>query len=218
MQAAPRIRPGHWTDKEPVAALIAEALDTQPVGAWLVPEPSQRRRVLADVLAIWIEHAMFFGDIYLTDDRTAAAVGFHRYRPIPLPANYGIRLPDAAGAYTDRFSLLDQLLAVQQPSEPHYHLAFLAVAPSTQGTGRGTALLEHHRSRVDRIGLPSYATPTEGASRLYTRYGYTPRRVITLPDGPTIHPMRRNPSAVDSAWPIDAAGSASDAGSRRRIT
>ncbi|SCF19203.1 hypothetical protein GA0074695_4200 [Micromonospora viridifaciens] len=187
-----RIRAARWADKDLVAALIADALHPTPLAAWLVPDPQQRRQVLTDVAAIWVEHAMFFGDIHLTDDHTAAAVGFHRYRPIPPPGHYRIRLTDAAGDHADRFDLLDSLLSTKQPTEPHYHLAFLAVRPDAQKTGRGTALLTHHRSRLDRIDLPAWTTVSSGGEHLLARYGYTPRPAITLPDGPTLQPMRRN--------------------------
>ncbi|MEU7842658.1 hypothetical protein AB0B39_17040 [Micromonospora sp. NPDC049114] len=85
MDAVPRIRAAHWANKDHVAALVADAVHPSPLATWLIPDPSPRRRILTDVLAIWIEHAMFYGDIYLTDDATAATVGFHRYRPISPP-------------------------------------------------------------------------------------------------------------------------------------
>ncbi|PSK66686.1 hypothetical protein B0E53_01327 [Micromonospora sp. MH33] len=84
MEAAARVRAARWADKDHVAALIADALHPDPLAAWLVPEPPRRRRhVLTQVAAIWVEHAMFYGDIHLTDDLNAATVGFHRYRPSP---------------------------------------------------------------------------------------------------------------------------------------
>ncbi|MEV0810927.1 N-acetyltransferase [Micromonospora sp. NPDC050200] len=203
-----RIRAARWTDKDLVAALIADALHSSPLAAWLVPDPAQRRHVLAGVVGIWVEHAMFFGDIHLTDDLTAATVGFHRYRPIPPPANYRIRLADAAGGHADRFDLLDSLLSTKQPTEPHYHLAFLAVRPGAQEAGLGTALLTHHRSRLDRIDLPSWTTIPMGGEHLLARYGYRPRPPVTLPDGPTLRPMRRNTHRssaipINSAHPVD---------------
>ncbi len=202
MEAPLRIRAAGWADKDQVAALIADALHPTPLAAWLVPDPPQRRRVLTDVAGIWVEHAMFFGDIHLTADHTATIVGFHRYRPIPPPAQYRIRLTDAAGPHTDRFDLLDSLLSTKQPTEPHYHLAFLAVRPDAQKTGRGATLLTHHRSRLDRIELPSWTTVPAGGEHRLARYGYTPRPAITLPDGPTLHPMRRN-ACSSSAMPIN---------------
>ncbi|MCG5467058.1 N-acetyltransferase [Micromonospora sp. MED01] len=193
MDTATRIRAARWADKDHVAALIADALHPSPLATWLIPDPGPRRRILTDVLGIWIEHAMFYGDIHLTDD-AAATVGFHRYRSIPPPAHYQVRLADAAGPHTDRFDILDRLLAKARPTEPHYELAFLAVRPSSTGAGHGTAMLAHHRSRLDHVGLPSW-TSTTSASDLYRRYGYTLRPPIILPDGPTLHPMRRNPES-----------------------
>ncbi|AYF30442.1 GNAT family N-acetyltransferase [Micromonospora tulbaghiae] len=198
-----RIRVARWADITPIAALAAEALHPAPLGKWLVPDPALRRQVLADVLVIWVEHAMFFGDVQVTDDLTAAAIAFHRYRPIPPPANYPTRLADAAGGHADRFATLDTLLAEKQPTEPHYHLALFAVAPAYQRTGRGTALLAHHRSRLDRIDLPSWTTIPAAGEPLLTRYGYTPRPQITLPDGPTLCPMRRNPTPASDVWPTN---------------
>ncbi|WP_406080428.1 N-acetyltransferase [Micromonospora sp. NBC_00858] len=200
-----RIRAARWADKEPVAALIAAALHPTPLAAWLVPDPAVRCRVLTDVLAIWVEHAMFYGDSHVTDDLNAATVGFHRYRPIPPPANYRHRLTDAAGPHAHRFDQLDTLLAEPRPNEPHYHLAFLAVHPDARGAGRATAMLTHHRSRLDRIDLPSWTDTTTDAHILYTLHGYTPRPPIRLPDGLTLCPMRRDPDRSSDTWPTNRA-------------
>ncbi|MGC5322741.1 N-acetyltransferase [Micromonospora arida] len=194
MDTVPRIRAARWADKDHVAALIADALQLSPLATWLIPDPGPRRRILTDVLDIWIEQAMFYGDIYLTDDATAATVGFHRYRPIPPPANYPTRLDDAAGAHADRFDLLDRLLAKQRPTEPHYHLAFLAAQPIARGSGHATALLNHHCSRLDHVNLLSWTSTTADAQSMHIRHGYTPQPTINLPEGPAICPMRRNPA------------------------
>ncbi|MFI7523971.1 N-acetyltransferase [Micromonospora globbae] len=187
MEPIARIRAARWADKNPVAALIADALHPTPLAAWLVPDLSRCRQVLTDVVAIWVEHAMFFGDIYLTDDLTAVTVGFHRYRPIPPPAQYRIRLTDAAAGHTGRFDLLDSLLSLKQPTEPHYHLAFLAVHPDAQNAGLATAMLTHHRSRLDRIDLPSWTVIPSAGQSLLAHCGYTPRPVIIqqVPTGST---------------------------------
>ncbi|MFF4879473.1 N-acetyltransferase [Micromonospora sp. NPDC000668] len=205
MQDIPRIRAARWTDKGPVAALIADALHPSTLAEWLVPDPQQRRRILADVLEIWVEHAMFYGDIHITDDLSAATVGFHRYRPIPPAANYPDRLTDAAGPHAHRFDTLDQVLTDQRPTEPHYHLAFLAVATRAQRTRRSSGIFNHHRSRLDRIDLPSWTATTSESQHLYTRYGYISRPAITLPDGPLICPMRRNPDRPGTASPATKA-------------
>jgi ribosomal protein S18 acetylase RimI-like enzyme len=205
MDATARIRAARWTDKDKVAALIADALHPDPLAAWLVPETTHRHRILTEAAAIWVEHAMFYGDIHLTDDLSATTIGFHRYRPIPPPANYHSRLLDAAGLHADRFDQLDTLLSESRPTEPHYQLAFLAVHPDARGAGRATAMLTHHRNRLDRIDLSSWTETTTSAQTLYTRHGYTPRPPIVLPDGPVLRPMRRDPDRNSDTWPTNRA-------------
>ncbi|MEW2427739.1 GNAT family N-acetyltransferase [Micromonospora sp. NPDC047644] len=193
MDTVPRIRAARSADKDHVAALIADALDPSPLATWLIPDPGPRRRILTDVLGIWVEHALFYGDVHLTSDATAVTVGFHRYRPIPPPANYPTRLGDTAGIHSERFDLLDRLLAKDRPSEPHYHLAILAVSPTARRSGHGTALLSHHRSRLDHVNLLSWTSTTPDTQSLHGRHGYIPESAIQLPDGPLIRSMRRNP-------------------------
>lgn len=205
MHVIPRIRAARWADKEPVAALIADALHSGPLAQWLVPDPTCRRRILTDVAVIWVEHAMFFGDIQITDDLSAAAMGFHRYRSIPPPSNYRSRLADAAGPHARQFELLDQLLTQVRPTEPHYHLAVLAIPPAAQRHGIGAAMLTHHESRLDRIDMPAWTETAPNSQDVYRRYGYLPRPALTLPDGPVIAPLRRNPHPNRGSWPVNTA-------------
>ncbi|RAO38666.1 hypothetical protein PSN13_00785 [Micromonospora saelicesensis] len=205
MDVIPRIRAARWADKEPVAAIVADALHTGPLAQWLVPDPTCRRRILTDMAVIWVEHAMFFGDIQITDDLSAAAMGFHRYRSIPPPSNYRSRLADAAGPHARQFELLDQLLTQVRPTEPHYHLAVLAVLPGARRRGIGAAMLTHHESRLDRIDMPSWTETTPYSQDMYRRHGYLPRPTLTLPDGPVIAPMRRNPHPARGSWPVNTA-------------
>ncbi|MFI8806815.1 GNAT family N-acetyltransferase [Micromonospora chalcea] len=183
MHVVPRIRAARWADKEPVAALIADALHAGPLAQWLVPDPTCRRRTLADVAVIWVEHAMFFGDIQITDDLSAAAMGFHRYRSIPPPSNYRSRLADAAGPHARQFELLDHILTQVRPTEPHYHLAVLAVLPAAQRRGIGAAMLTHHESRLDSIDMPSWTETTPNSQDRVPP--------VRLPPEARAHPARR---------------------------
>ena len=205
MEVIPRIRAARWADKEPVAAIVADALHSGPLAQWLVPDPTCRRRTLADVAVIWVEHAMFFGDIQITDDLSAATMGFHRYRSIPPPSNSRSRLADAAGPHARQFELLDHILTQVRPTEPHYHLAVLAVLPAARRRGVGAAMLTHHESRLDSIDMPSWTEIAPDSQDLYRGHGYLPRPALTLPDGPVIAPMRRNPHPNRGSWPLNTA-------------
>jgi predicted N-acetyltransferase YhbS len=79
--------------------------------------------------------------------------------------------------------------------EPHHYLAFLAVRPSRQCRGIGSALLDRHHARLDDAGVPAYLEANHPRNReLYLRHGYRDRAEIQLPDGgPAVWPMWREP-------------------------
>ncbi|WP_245712584.1 GNAT family N-acetyltransferase [Micromonospora nigra] len=174
--------------------MIAEAFQPTPIAAWLVPDEEQRGRVLTDVAAIWVEHAMFYGDVHVTSDIAAATVCFHRYRPLPPPASYTTRLATAAGPHADNFLALDDVIASRQPTEAHYQLAYLAVRPTHQRSGRGRALMVHLRSRLDLIELPSWTLTLPTGEPLLGQAGYEADEAIVRPTGGvTMQPMSRRP-------------------------
>lgn len=182
------------------ARLIAEAFHPLDAARWLVPPPHARQTILAAQFHILVEHAFSFGAVEVLADRSAVAVWFDRTRDIPAPPGYDERLAAACGHYTDRFVLLDNLFDDHHPSQPHHHLALLAVTPGKQGAGRGTALLRHHHAALDRAGLPAYLEASSLASRdLYARHGYQDREIFHLPDGSAFYPMWRPAREVGAA-------------------
>lgn len=191
----PTVR-ARWCDRGHVTSLVADHLHTSAIGAWLVPDDDRRHSLLTAVARIWVEHALLFGDVFLLGDRSAAAVWFHRYRPIPPPASYRQRLAAACGGHLDRFRLLDRVLEAHRPTDAHNHLAFLAVPPTTS---RASALLARSLVRMDRLALPAYVEAVTAAEvDLFTRHGYIARDPFALPDGTAARPMWRRPAGRPS--------------------
>ena len=66
-----------------------------------------------------------------------------------------------------------------RPTEPHWYLYMVAVAPAARGRGIGGRLLGHGLKRVDAEGLPAHLeSTTPGSRRLYERFGF--RQVAEL--------------------------------------
>ena len=66
-----------------------------------------------------------------------------------------------------------------RPTEPHWYLYMVAVAPAARGRGIGGRLLGHGLRRVDAEGLPAHLeSTTPGSRRLYERFGF--RQVAEL--------------------------------------
>ena len=78
---------------------------------------------------------------------------------------------------------------------PHLRLEFFGVLPERQGTGLGTALIEHGHRKADQLGLPCYLeTFTERNVRFYERRGYRVVGDYTVGDGVPVWGLVRLPA------------------------
>jgi predicted N-acetyltransferase YhbS len=75
---------------------------------------------------------------------------------------------------------------------PHHYLAHLGVHPDRQVQGLGSAVLEHHHSQLDAMGMPADLEATSSRQGTpYRRHGYLPRPGDRLPKRPELYPMWR---------------------------
>ncbi len=183
------------SDTRVLADLLGEACHSLAPARWLVLNPTQRALILPAYLRIHLEHAMTFGEVHLTADRSAVAVWFHHDRPLPEPASYPTRLALACGQWADRFRALEAFLTSRHPPWPHHYLALLAVRPDRQGQGRASALLRHHHAHLDEHGIPAYLQACSQRARdLSQRHGYQLcGEPLTLPSSAPMWPMWRQP-------------------------
>lgn len=82
--------------------------------------------------------------------------------------------------------------------DQHWYLMALGVAPSKQGHGLGTALLQPILSRANTENLPCYLeTFTERMVRFYAKHGFTVVAEERLPNaGPVFWAMVREPQTL----------------------
>jgi len=186
------------TDAVWIADLIGTEFQHLEVTAWLVPDTNERARIMPRNFEIYVEHALTYGEVDVTDDRTAAAVWLPRTSPLPPIPRYEQRLTQVCGDLVDRFHELDKLFEQHHPEPPHHHLAFLAVRKDRQGQGVGSALLAHHHAELDRDGIAAFLEASSTGSRdLYTRHGYQPvGSTYAAPNGALFWPMWRDPATV----------------------
>jgi ribosomal protein S18 acetylase RimI-like enzyme len=184
----PALRIADATDIDPVADLIADAFDHLRVIHYLVPDAARRKRVAREWYRLYVEHAINgAGQVVTTADQTAAAVWFDRTGPVTEPADYTKRLADLAEDNVGRFVHLDTQMDAHHPSDPHWHLLFLAVRPDRWSQGLGTALMNHTQARLDEQGIAAYLEATgEQNRRLYRRHDYIDMAPPTIPVSPGI--------------------------------
>jgi ribosomal protein S18 acetylase RimI-like enzyme len=198
----PEVRSAREDELTAVGALISYSFDDLAADAYLVPNEADRLRVMADFFTLLTEHAFRYGRVDVIDAPTgegfaAAAVWFDLTREAPGPDRYEERLEELAGEYLPRFQALDELFEKHHPTDPHWHLAFLAVDPEHQAHGLGSLLMKEMHEELDQAGVPAYLEATNANNiRLYKRHGYTEMEPfeILLPDGTPFSRMWRAPS------------------------
>lgn len=178
-----------------VADIVAETFQHLGVAVWLVPPRAQRRRVLREFVLLFVDHALSYGEVLVTDDRSAVAVWLPWPSSVPLPVDYERRQAAICGPWTERFRHYDHLRWAHRPSRPHHYLAFHATHPDRRGEGLGSALLDHYHGRLDAEGASAYVDACSPPARdLYARHGYRAGPPFALPDGAPLWPMWREPT------------------------
>ncbi|MFL6118503.1 GNAT family N-acetyltransferase [Actinophytocola sp.] len=197
-------------DAVQVATIIGTAFAPLEVTKWLVPNPTDRVRMLAAQFTLFVEDALQHGEVLVGSDGPAtsagiqaAAVWFRELNgPHSLPDDYDERLKQICGEHVDRFRALDKAFAQHhQAGYPHHCLTYLATLPDHQGQGVGTALLRHTHRELDRTQVPAYLVASNARTRdWYAQHGYVSvRSNLRLPEGPEMWPMWRDPQDPDKA-------------------
>jgi GNAT superfamily N-acetyltransferase len=185
-------------DVAAAADLIALSFDHLDANHYLIPDENRRLPAMREFFHVLTEHAAAgAGQVLLTDG--AVAVWFDRTTEPTEPEGYEKRIAAAAGEYLGRFHELDEKFEANHPTDPHWHLAFLAVHPTRWRQGLGSALMKHTHDQLDQLGIPAYLEATNPDNqRVYRRHGYhnmTPAEIL-LGDGTPFYRMwRPNPAA-----------------------
>lgn len=200
MTPPPTLERAALQDVPEVAEVVAAAFVDLLPSQWLIPDREVRLRVFPAYFALYVELGVRHGMVHLLPDRTAAAIWLPTDPAAPGGHldDYDARLAAICGEWVDRFHTFDQTLEANHPTiAPHHHLAILAVRPDRQRQGLGTALLRGHHAHLDAEGVPAYLEASDTGTRdLYLRHGYQPLgEPFSLPDGPPMYPMWRDPSA-----------------------
>ncbi|WFE47595.1 GNAT family N-acetyltransferase [Verrucosispora sp. WMMD1129] len=187
---APPIRPARAGDVATIAALLTDAIATDPLAQRLVPDPAERQHVYHGLLAMEIDHAVEWGHVDVTLDMTAVAVWQHHppARAAPL-SDY--HLSTFTGRALPRFQQLHTLLRPYRSGAPHHWLARLHVLTPARRQGLGRALLAHHHQRVDQLGYPIDTVTTTTVRDFLTRQGYHAGTPVLLHGEPQLWPLRR---------------------------
>jgi ribosomal protein S18 acetylase RimI-like enzyme len=179
-------------DYDRVITTVSLAFVNDPVTRWFYPQPH-------DFLAFWPQLVRAMGGPAFAHDSGYFA-GDHAAGALWLPP--GVE-PDGEAidalmeqsidprhfdVLADFFGQMD----AYHPTEPYWHLMFLGVDPSRQGSGYGSALLAETLKQVDELGMVAALESTNIANvPLYERFGFEVTGEIRAGDIPPMYAMVR---------------------------
>src|SRR3984885_7676701 len=186
------------TDVDAIITILSTGFQNDPVCRWLFPDDDARERLHPEFFGPIVQMALEDGEIYTTEDRTAAALW------LPATAHHEdqpglgeLYEPILEADYVKRIAAFDERSTANHPHhEDHFYLPFIAVRPQFFDQGIGTALLRDRLSALDSQDLPTYLEASNcDSARLYERLGYKRLdRTTDMPGGPSLYPMWRNPA------------------------
>ena len=186
------IRTATPADTETISAALARAFHDDPIAAYCLPaerrRPEQLRRFYRGRLRTLLRDELVFRDeagagaaLWAAPDRWHMPLG-----ELLASRNFSRRTLHALVG----FARIDRV----HPSEPHYYLAVLGVAPEGQGRGIGSRLLQPMLDRCDREGVPAYLESSKERNlAFYGRHGFRVTGELTFPRGPRLWTMWRDP-------------------------
>jgi GNAT superfamily N-acetyltransferase len=195
-----RTRAATADDLELATDILTLAFEDDPVwGGWAFPDP-HRGKAREQRRACWrylVRSGLRFPWVRMTLGGEAVALwqpaGESELTP-QEEQELGPFIRDLLGPHANLF--MEGLAAFEEatPEEPHYHLDLLGTHPAHRGQGIGMAMVETDLEAVDAEGMPTYLESTNPANLArYERAGFRKVGAFTLPNGPVVDTMWREP-------------------------
>jgi GNAT superfamily N-acetyltransferase len=185
------------SDAAAAVDLLVGAFLDDPTWSWIVPDPRRRPDVLRVLWQAFVDSALGYSTLWLTQSVTAAAVWIppdgeemsEAQADVVMPRLEALLGPDASHT----FAAMDEFDRAHPHHEPHYPLSLLGTAVAQRGHGYGLQLLADTLAVVDHADLPAYLEASNPVNvGLYERHGFERFGSFTLPgDGPTVTTMWR---------------------------
>lgn len=189
-------------DRDRAVAALAQAFYDDPLFNWFLRDDAKRLGQIERLFGLWGRRIWFDqGLSYSTGSVAGAALwmapdrwhlSVRQQLPLLPPM-----LRDAGPRAFGRVMRMLNKMESQHPSQAHYYLPIIGVAPAWQGKGLGTALLAPVLGRCDSERMPAYLEASSPRSRAcYERSGFVATDELSVSDSPPVWPMWREPREV----------------------
>ena len=195
------IRRATPADRTVVLATTVDAFAADPLLRWLFPRDDRYGIGAAAFFGVLLDLRLDFGAVWITDDSSAVTTwerpGGLPIEPEERDARWAPVLAEFGRGERRRLRALMGAADAHKPTSPHWYLAVAAVAPRAQGRGVGRRVIAAGTDEADAAGVPTVLdTATPANIAIYRRLGFETVAEFTLPDGPTMWVMQREPRPV----------------------
>jgi ribosomal protein S18 acetylase RimI-like enzyme len=184
------------------AASLVDAFAADPMPRYMQPNDQRRVSFNRWFFEKTLNYGLMWGEAWTDLTASGAAVwlrpgetemtGWRVFRAgfatLPFRVGFG---------GLSRFNHLEQITGRMRRDSvmgPYWYLLVLGVAPTAQGTGLGSALIEAGTRRADSDGVPCYLeTETAQNVEFYHRRGFAVTSEAEIAPGFTMWSMRRDP-------------------------
>jgi GNAT superfamily N-acetyltransferase len=192
------VRRATAADLPALARVMADAFHDDPSNrAFWFRERTRLRRLERFFAELSIPPALAHGAVFTTSDLSGGAIWLPSeamQMGLVEQARLMVAIARISGGETSRVLRTLAALDHVHPTEPHWFLPQIGVAPARQGQGLGSALLRPMLDHLDAIGMPAYLESTSARGRpLYERHGFEAYDVVSLPGGAEFTLMWREP-------------------------
>ena len=148
------------SDRNEIVTLLAKSFDTNQSVNYIIQQDAKRPARLRALMKYSFDMCYLFGDIFLSNDRTACALVLYpdKKKTTARSILLDVRLIiDCIGLRNIKKALArENAIKKLQAKEAMYYLWFIGVAPEQQGKGAGSNLLDDIIQDSKQQGRPIY--------------------------------------------------------------
>lgn len=171
--------PAKRQDKDTIIQLLTEAFDKNQSVGYIVKSGPDRKKRLRYLMAYSFELCYRYGEVYVTEDRTACALlAYPRKKKgftlMPLWLDVMLIFKTIGISGIKKALARESAIKANYPRTPFLYLWFIGVDVRHQGKGIGSALLSEVMEVARRGNLPVYLeTSTLKNLPWYKRFGFS---------------------------------------------
>jgi len=196
MESSPNISTLRPNEARRIGHIIGTSFADDPVNMWVFGGNKGLVPFYTREAEAYLRH----GFCHVNKDSTAGTLWLSPGKSKDLPTlkrlgMLGSILKHSGPGALKRGLAIETAMKDKTPKIPHYYLFAIGTLPESQGSGQGSAIMNHALKQIDAEGMPAYLENSKpGNIPFYRRFGFEILEEIRVTaDAPPLFAMLRKP-------------------------